>query len=167
MEFLLAMFQSKSGLSKDAFRKLLNSKQITPKHDRPASLTGDGYGGSTEPHEYNFFDWFDRFAEPAHRQMSEEPWRFQEKSNTLLSSFFDSPSYGRRYDIFHNHLKVGLIEISADLVHEFTSEEPNVDTHIELLHVRLLQFNEVLGFLNWVAGWLAVDDTGQVPLTSR
>ncbi len=160
----MALFAPKGGLSKAALKKLLEEGPIVPKHDRPSSLTGDGYAGSTSSHEHSFFEWFDMFTELANRQMSSEPWRFQEKSDTELRSSFDSPSYGRRYDIFHNQLQVGLIEISADLLHKFSPDDPNVRTEIELTNVRLLQFQEVLGFLNWVAAWLAVDATEQVPI---
>jgi len=163
-EVFMALFAPKGGLSKAALKKLLEGGPIMPKHDHPSSLAGDGYAGSTLPHEFSFFEWFDLFAELANRQMGDEPWRFQEKSNTVLSSSFEGPSYGRRYDIFHNQLKIGLIEVSADVFQEFTPDAPYVNTEIKLEHVRLLPFHEVIGFLNWVAGRLAVGEDQRVPV---
>ena len=160
----MALFAAKGGLSQAALKKLLYDGPIIPKHDRPSHLTGDHDADFASSHEHSFFEWFDLFTEMANRQMSSEPWRFQEKSETVLRKSFDGPLYGRRYDIFHNQLQVGLIEISADLVYKFAPDDPNVDTEIVLTNVRLLPFHAVLRLLNGLALWLAVDDTEQVPI---
>ena len=47
--------------------------------------------------------------------MEDGPWRLQELDNTEISGDLasDFPAYGRRYEIFYNQVKLGLLEIIA------------------------------------------------------
>jgi hypothetical protein len=66
------------------------------------------------------------------------PWRLQElpKSELLKLGPHDSPSYGRRYAVFHNQVRLGEIEIQPHW--DYSTQNPRVMVHVELDWVRLL-----------------------------
>jgi hypothetical protein len=57
----------------------------------------------------------------------------------------DSPSYGRRYAVFHNQIRVGEIELAPGF--DYSTEKPHVRVHVELSWVRLLAAGTIRAFL--------------------
>ncbi len=81
------------------------------------------------------------------------PWRLQELPETELKLNYgaDSPDFGRRYQIFHNQICLGTLEISPSLLDDYSNELPRVRTRIELDWVRLLSFGALREFLTNIA----------------
>ncbi len=107
---------------KNKFLNLLwHSKPIIPKHEPPPPLEAGKWGVDKE--ELQFFSDFDEFANVVNWWLADpdvhhnEPWRLQELPKSRLSHLgpHDSPSYGRRYAVFHNQVRLGEIEIQPGL----------------------------------------------------
>jgi hypothetical protein len=80
------------------------------------------------------------------------PWRLQElpKADLSLHGNFDSgPVYGRSYAIFHNQQRLGILEISDGS--QYSAENPQVITHVQLDFVRVLSFDVIRTFLTNIA----------------
>jgi hypothetical protein len=60
----------------------------------------------------------------------------------------DGPSYGRRYDIFYNQIKIGDLEIEAHW--NYSPAAPEVTTAIELDWARLLRFGQISNLIYWI-----------------
>jgi hypothetical protein len=75
-----------------------------------------------------------------------ESWRRQELSDTgLRLDHPDSPSYGRRYEIYHNQVRVGELEVSASHL------DDNVIANTKLDWVRLLPISTIRALLRGLA----------------
>jgi hypothetical protein len=140
---------------KKKFRKRLwDSEPIAPKHQPPAPLKEDAWGVDKE--DLQFFSDFDDFANVVNWWLADKeygsPWRLQELPEPRLHALAlpDSPSYGRRYTVFHNQAALGEIEIGA-YSSEYTSQNPRVMTHIRLDWVRALPFGTIRSFLTHIA----------------
>ena len=104
-------------LKKKFLAALMDNKPIVPRHQRPESI-GEGWG--VHDRDRKFFTDFEDFADVVNwwfaNPHAEEPWRLQELADTDLQlEFHDSPTYGRRYDIYHNQVRVGALELQAYL----------------------------------------------------
>ncbi len=148
---------------------LFESGPIEPKHNCPASLTGDWPANFGSDSEHRFFSEFDMFADhinylyTATDDPEGAPWRLQELANTEIRAHYGfGPSFGRRYGVFYNQAAIGLIEISGIL---YATE--NVTTDVELEHVRLLPFQEISGFLVTLSQYLAWAEPEQFANTQR
>jgi hypothetical protein len=99
------------------FAALIDNKPIVPRHQRPKSV-GEGWG--VHDQDRKFFADFEDFADVVNWWFDDThdggPWRLQELADTELRlGFHDSPTYGRRYDIYHNQVRVGTLELSPYL----------------------------------------------------
>jgi hypothetical protein len=136
---------------KKKFRKLLwDSKPITPKHQRPPPLRGDEYG--VVKGWAQFFSDFENFADDVNSELADpgiySPWRLQELPKSELSALaMSAPAYGRRYDVFHNQVRVGEIEIKPH--YNYSPEKPEVTVHVTLGWARALE--QIHDFLTTIA----------------
>ncbi len=86
------------------------------------------------------------------------PWRLQELPDTELKvAHSDQPSFGRRYEIFHNQVRVGILELSAG--YRYTAEKPNLITRIDLKFIRLFSLEAIGSFLGVIIKHVCSDDT--------
>jgi hypothetical protein len=100
-------------LKKQFIKALLHSEPIDPKHRQPKTI---GEGWSVGDKDRKFFTDFADFAGVANWWFSQpyigwlgRPWRLQELPDTELKlTFSDSPTFGRRYDLYHNQVQVGI-----------------------------------------------------------
>jgi hypothetical protein len=74
----------------------------------------------------------------------------------------DSPTYGRRYAVFHNQVRCGEIEVEPDW--EYSTQNPRVTVHIELDWVRLLAFGTIRRFLTHIALHISEYNPGTLEL---
>jgi hypothetical protein len=141
-------------LRKKFLNNLRRSKPITPKHEPPPPLKADTYGVGKE--ELQFFSDFEDFANVVNWWLGDPdihpngPWRLQELPKSELSTLGGQyhPTYGRRYAVFHNQVRVGLIEVRP---WQYSTESPHVIAHIELDWVRLLPLGTIRSFLTDIA----------------
>lgn len=88
----------------------------------------------------------------------------QEQPKTELTiGVYDSPAFGRRYDVFCGPTKLGILEIQAS--YPYTAEKPNVRASTSLMWVRLLSWDTVMKFLSCIA--LHIDDVGDLGNSAR
>jgi hypothetical protein len=74
----------------------------------------------------------------------------QELPTSELSKLsFEGTTYGRRYAVFHNQVRVGEIELEP--YSTYTTQNPRVTVRIELNWVRLLWFENIRNFLLYTA----------------
>jgi hypothetical protein len=135
-------------LRKQFIKALLHSEPIEPKHRQPKTI-GEGWGVHEE--DRKFFTDFADFADVANWWFSRphvgEPWRLQELPDTGLKlDFSDEPTYGRRYDIYHNQVQVGKLELSTTYL-----SENKVFAQMNLERVRLLPISTIRALLNGLA----------------
>jgi hypothetical protein len=99
-----------------------------------------------------FFADFAEFADVVNWWLVDDGsrWRLQElpDGDLRLVDFSAGPIYGRCYDIFHNQIKLGRLEIRPGPRY---SADPDVFTEIEIDWVRLLSFGSINGFLSTIA----------------
>jgi hypothetical protein len=150
---------------------LFESGPIEPKHNHPATLTGEWSAEMASDAEHCFFSHFDMFADPINQLYTSGkgweggPWRLQELANTEIRASYNGPSFGRRYSVFYNQAAIGNIEISGVLYE--AEKNPQVSTDVELEHIRLLPFQEIVGFLVTLAQYLAWGEPEQYANTQR
>jgi hypothetical protein len=95
-----------------------------------------------------FFSDFEDFATVVNWWLADPdihpsgPWRLQELPESELSNLGGEyqPTYGRRYAVFHNQVRIGLIELRPWW--DYSTESPHVIAHIELDWVRLLRLEQ-------------------------
>ena len=155
---------------------LFHSGPIHPRHNRRASFTGELPAEEALDAEHRFFLDFDMFADRVNNLYTPSdvwdggPWRLQELADTEISFFFDDPrdgpNFGLRYRVFYNQAAIGIVEISAAFDYD-AEKEPKVSTLLKLEHVRLLPFEEVVGFLITLAQYLAWGEPDQFTMTQR
>ena len=102
-------------VKKKLFAALMDNKPIVPKHQRPKSI-GEGWGVYDQ--DRKFFADFEDFADVVNWWFATAdiggPWRLQELADTELRlGCHDSPTYGRRYEIYHNQVRAGSLELQA------------------------------------------------------
>jgi hypothetical protein len=131
---------------------LVRGPAITPTHSRPEPINELRWGLSEADRQ--FFDDFYDFGDVVNWWFAEDynqsRWRLQELKDTELKiGNYDSPSYGRRYEVFCGPTKLGTLEIRA--AYKYNVSETNVNASIELQWVRLLGFDTLAEFLGGVA----------------
>jgi hypothetical protein len=137
---------------KKKFRKRLwDGEPIIPKHQPPAPLNPDAWGVDKE--ELQFFSDFKDFANVVNWWLADEHnhsrWRLQElPKSELLALSSGEPTYGRRYEVFHNQVRLGEIEIMP--CWDYT-KNPRVRTHVELDWVRMLPLGTIRSVLTDIA----------------
>jgi hypothetical protein len=129
--------------------ELLRGKPIEPTHQPPKDV-----GAMARDQDWQFFNDFKDFADVVNWWFSDAHvgtnWRLQELADTdLKHDFSDMARYGRRYDVFHNHVRVGTLEVSPGL--HYSAERPNIRTSIQLEWVRLLSAHTIRSFLSGMA----------------
>jgi len=141
-------------LKKKFLNLLWRSKPITPKHQPPPLLKKGAWGVGNE--QLQFFSDFEDFANIVNWWLADPhvhqngPWRLQElPKSELLALGLDSPTYGRRYAVFHNQVRLGEIEVKPDW--KYSIQNPRVTVHVELDWVRLLAAGTIRGFLTDIA----------------
>jgi hypothetical protein len=142
-------------LRKKFLNQLWRSKPITPKHQPPPPLE-EGYAVGKA--DLQFFSDFEDFANVINWRLAgledpevhpNSPWRLQELPESLLSALSHEPAHGRRYEVFHNQVRLGEIEVATDW--NYSTENPRVRVHIELDWVRLLYFGTIRRLLTDIA----------------
>ena len=158
---------------KELLAALFHSGPIEPMHNCPTTPTGDWSADWASDAEHRFFSVFDIFSDRINqlytaRDSSDggRPWRLQELADTNLKA---GPSFGRHahraYSVFYNQAAIGIIKIKG--LNYINEENPHVATDVELAHVRLLPFEEVVGFLVTLAGHLACADAEEFATAQR
>jgi len=114
------------------------------------------FGNKAKTKLMQFFSDFAEFANVVNWWLAAEynhrPWRLQELPKIDLSlhgDFSHGPRYGRSYAIFHNQERLGTLEISPGS--QYSTENPQVITHVELEFVRILSFDTIRTFLTDLA----------------
>ena len=117
-------------------------------------MSGD-FASCVTDQDRQLFEDFDLFASKVNRvyvaagSWKGGPWRLQDLPNALIDRY-DHPHHGRRYDVFYNQARLGMVEIEAGF--RYVATDPKVFSTIRLKHVRLLPFDSVYGFLFTIAG---------------
>ena len=137
--------------TKKFLQQLMRSEPITPKHNPPRVAGGD-FAILASDADRRFFSDFAEFADVVNWDLSDENfgsgWRLQELPEgdvRLNVNTEDGPTLGRCYDIFHNQVRLGRLEIRPGL--DYSAETPELRTEIQLDNVRLLSFDNITGFL--------------------
>jgi hypothetical protein len=134
--------------------ELLHSAPIEPKHEPPKAVA-QRFESSVTEWDRMFFDDFADFATVVNWWFASahdgSPCRLQELPDTILKldRNSDMPSFGRRYSIFHNQVRLGNLEISSSF--PYGTEDRNVHSRIELDSIRLLAFDSILELLDAIA----------------
>jgi len=154
-------------LKREFTTALLRRGPITPRHQSPEAI-GERFDVLLRDDHWQFFTDFADFAEVVNWWLSEAPggssWRLQELPDTELRlQFSDTPTFGRRYSIFHNQVCLGSIELSPE--YKYSTEKPIVNTEIELEYVLLLHYNDITEFLTAVALHVCDEDSSQWSMT--
>jgi hypothetical protein len=143
------------GLNKKAAKLLWDSEPITPEHE-PPKVAGGEFSSQADDDFRRFFSDFAEFADVVNWWLADEHiesrWRLQELPDGDLSlnvNFSDGPTLGRCYDIFHNQVRTGRLEIMPG--YPYTAESRTVMTDIEVESVRLLSFDSITEFLGAIA----------------
>jgi len=140
-------------LKKKFVTALLHGKPIMPKHE-PPKVASERFISLANDRDRIFFKDFELFADVVNRWLAdphvEGPWRLQELPDIEIKlDFSDMPRFGRRYSVFHNQIKVGILEVSRGA--NYTADTPNINAYIQLEWVRLLAFGTVRAFLDSIA----------------
>ena len=140
---------------KKFLKKLMHSEPIKPKHNPPKVAGGDFAVVASEA-DRQFFSDFAEFADVINWCLSDEDfgsrWRLQELPDgdvRLNVNFEHGPMLGRCYDIFHNQVRLGRLEIRPG--YKYGAATPAVTAEIELDMVRLLTFDNISEFINVIA----------------
>jgi hypothetical protein len=152
---------------KEFIKELFHSEPIVPKHGQPTKW--DFYSddeaylakwavGLGEMHraEKAFFYDFSKFGDVLNHWFKDwSPWQLQELADNelrLLGPPDPPPSYGRRYLIFHNQTRLGVLEVTGGS--GYSDKNPFVLTAIELGSVRLLPLQTVQSLLEGIARYV-------------
>ena len=155
-----ALKEKRPKFEKKRLDALFRSKPIEVKHKPPKNLTTDGQERfGAEAYDFEFFREFWFFGEAANRSFKDGPWRLQEIDETEISGMGLAgygPAYGRRYEIFFNQVKMGLLQIIASHHRDFEKQDKSVIAEIELdaFPVTALPYSHIRGFLSGLAGLL-------------
>jgi hypothetical protein len=139
---------------KEFLQKLMRSEPITPKHN-PPRIAGGEFSSLADDEDRLFFADFAEFADVVNWWLADKHvgscWRLQElpRGDVILNVDDSGPTLRRAYDVFHNQVRVGILEISRG--YDYSAENPRVTTEIELYSVRLLSFDSIAGFLRDIA----------------
>ena len=129
----------------------MRGEPISPKHQRPQAI-GDAHPTLAGDDDRQFFIDFFEFGDVINWWFTDDGsrWRIQERSKTELNiGFYDSPTFGRGYEVFCGPIKLGTMEISAS--YPYTADEKNIRLSIELMWVRLLSWDALMDLLGSVA----------------
>jgi hypothetical protein len=151
--------QSRKKLFKPKFlEELRNGKRKPPQHVMPRNLTEDGqerYGA--EKHDFQFFDEFRFFGEIANLMgLDQDPWSVHEVAETEVGFElgYDSPQYGRKYEIWYNHLKAGSLAIAAAPMSGGRNDQFDgiifATLKLNMIPPRLLDYHDIAGFLHHI-----------------
>src|SRR5205814_9791264 len=130
---------------------LLVATPIEPNHATP-KLRRWGASESLR----RFFADFEEFRIIANRWvlLKDTPWRLQELGDIRLRCFNNAEKkYGRRYDIFYNQQRAGLLEITD--TKDYSTEEPRIHTNVMFRDARLISFQDISTFLVHIAALLS------------
>jgi hypothetical protein len=150
---------SKSGrhpkLNKKAAVALWRSDPIIPKHD-PPKTAGGKFSSLADDIDRKFFADFKAFADVVNWWLADEfrasRFRLQDLPAGDLTLDVDvshGPTLGRSFAIYYNQTRMGRLEITSS--HEYTTENPEVYTSIEIDWARFLGFEELTEFLGDIA----------------
>lgn len=144
---------------KKVYWDLVSGAAITPKHSRPEAIKELHFG--LDECDRQFFNEFYDFGDVVNwcfeDRYSSSRWRLQELKDTALQiGRDDSPSYGRRYEVFCGPTKLGTLEIKPSYDYATTN---NVRASIDLNWVRLLSWDTLVTFLSGVAWHIDSRDT--------
>jgi hypothetical protein len=149
-------------LKKKFVNDLLFSEPIAVKHDRPKSLTPDGnekWGAGR--HDFECFRDFWYFGEAVNRDLEHHEWfRIQELADTEITGDLsrEGPAYGRRYEIFFNKVKVGLLQIMARYHSDEQDKSVSVDIALDRVPVTALPYQRLYCFLGTIASLVTSTD---------
>ena len=158
-----ALREARKPLLKPKILKQLRwGEPITVKHDTPRSLTPDGKElWGVQKRDFDLFQSFWYFADWINKLYGDlsEPIRLQELKDTEIKGSLSSerPAYGRRYDIFYNQCKIGLLQICASPRSHLNPNDKTVDVEITIDGVppTVLPYSNVYGFLQTIASLVA------------
>jgi hypothetical protein len=116
--------------NKKFLKQLLHSEPIIPKHN-PPKVAGGEWSSVADNEDRRFFADFADFADVVNWWLAEEyvgsRWRLQELPDgdvSLNVDFSGGPTLGRCYDIFHNQVRLGRLEIRPG--YKYSTENPNI-----------------------------------------
>jgi hypothetical protein len=155
--------QGRKKLFKPKFLEdLRNGKRKPPQHVIPRNLTENGqecYGA--ESYDFQFFDEFHFFGEVANLMgLDQGPWSVHEVPETEIGwqLGYDSPQYGRKYEVWYNRLKAGTLAIAAAPLSGGPNEPfdgtISATLKLNMFPPRLLDYHDIAGFMQHIAIWL-------------
>jgi len=114
-----------------------------------------------------FFADFEQFRLLANgwALIKDTPWRLQELADTRLRKSNDSNKRGRRYGIFYNQERAGLLQI-ADAP-GYSTGEPRVHTHVLIPDAQLIPLEDLSTFLTSIAALLSAGTGGEYAESRR
>jgi hypothetical protein len=141
-------------ITREFFDALLNSKPITPRHE-PLTAVAEGWDLLVRDKDRQFFEDFWDFAEVINSWLADKhvgsSWRLQELPDAeLRRASSDMPYFGSAIPSFHNQVGIGALELSPGS--DCSTEQPNIVTRIKLDWVRLVRYDEIVGFLTTTQG---------------
>jgi hypothetical protein len=151
-----ALRDEKPKFKKKRLHDLFYSEPIKVQHKPPNDLTPDGkQRWGAEDYDFECFRalWF--FGQAANQHLEYARFRLQEIGETEISGDLssDGPEYGRRYEIFYNQVKLGLLQIMARHERHFDKQDRSVYAEITIdgVPVTALPYENVYGFLVTIA----------------
>ena len=149
-------------LNKKAAAALWRSDPIVPKHN-PPKVAGGEFSSVARDVDRRFFADFKDFADVINWWLAGESivsrFRLQDLpagDRSLNVDYSDGPRLGRSFAIYYNQTHVGTLEIAP--ANKYTSENPGVNTNIQIDWARLLSFDELTNF------WMPLRGTSSVPI---
>ena len=138
---------------KKVYWNLVSGEPISPKHQRPQAI-GDAHPTLANDADRQFFIDFFEFGDVVNCWFADthsgSRWRIQEQPKTELNiGFYDSPAFGRGYEVFCGPIKLGTMEISA--AYPYKADARNVRLSMQLMWVRLLSWDALMDLLGSVA----------------
>ena len=150
-------------LNKKAAAALWRSDPIVPRHDPPKTAGGE-FSSLASESDRHFFDDFKDFADVINWWLADKSiasrFRLQDLpagDRRLNVDYSGGPQLGRSFAIYYNQTHVGRLEIGP--AYEYTTENPSVNTNIQIDWARLLGFYELTEFLDDIASHVVSADS--------
>jgi len=147
-------------------RPRLNNKAATALwRSDPPDVAGGKYPSLADDVDQLFFVDFKDFADVVNWWLGNEAiasaFRLQElPDDHLRLNPIDQPVLGRCFAIYYNQTQVGRLEITSG--GKYTTENPEVDTAIEIDWARLFGYEELTEFLDGIAMHVASGNSDEL-----
>ncbi|MHA6731579.1 hypothetical protein [Devosia sp. A369] len=150
----------KAGIDKEYKRlieQLEGGERLPPEHDRPVSVTDNGFESFATAGVRAVFEGFEYFGTMMNREVA-DPWTIEETADTLVKDIVsDGPELGRTYRIFYNGVPMGKLQVTEGSNNNGFSDD--VDWHrenraaraiLDLNNVRFVPYHDALSIVSSV-----------------